>query len=114
MPAALPAAVAFFGYLLNVATTVLAASGPNARRMEAVKEKLQASDAAPCRCDMGCTELCFFNSCNRNWLLTGCYWHAAWLPCGMRGTEAAMGVLQPLAAAVPATAYAHQRLPARS
>jgi hypothetical protein len=36
-------AVAFFGYLLNVVTTVLSATGPAAKRSQAVKQKLQAS-----------------------------------------------------------------------
>lgn len=39
----LPATVAFFGYLLNVVTTVLSASGSAAKRSQAVRQKLQAS-----------------------------------------------------------------------
>ena len=40
------AAVAFFGYLLNVVTTLLTASGPKARKHEAIQKKMQACGLA--------------------------------------------------------------------
>ena len=37
----LPPAVAFFGYLLNVVTTLITSTGPAAKRAEAVRQKLE-------------------------------------------------------------------------